>query len=78
MKLYEIGEGKLLFVLDNKEIKTIKRSSTPLELAVVRDERRVSFSFMSKEMYEKKIASARQKLKDNTDGKKNSGPAEGE
>jgi len=67
MKLYEIGDGKLLFVLDNKELKTIKRSPLPLELAVVRDERRVSFSFMSKEMYEKKVAGVKQKLK--SDGK---------
>lgn len=63
MKLYEVGEGKLLFVLDNKELKTIKRSPLPLELAVVRDERRVSFSFMSKEMYEKKVTEVKQKLK---------------
>lgn len=63
MKLYEVGEGKLLFVLDNKELKTIKRSPLPLELAVVRDERRVSFSFMSKEMYEKKVTGVKQKLK---------------
>jgi len=67
MKLYEVGEGKLLFILDNKELKTIKRSPLPLELAVVRDERRVSFSFMSKEMYEKKVAGVKQKLK--SDGK---------
>lgn len=55
MKLYEMDDNRLLFVLNNKDIKAIKRSIMPTDCRVTKDNRQVVFSFISEENYPKKV-----------------------
>ena len=54
MKLYEMSADRLLFVLNNKDIKSLKRAIVPLDCKVAKDNRQVTFSFISEEHYSKK------------------------
>ena len=54
MKLYEMSADRLLFVLSNKDMKSLKRAIVPLDCKVVKDNRQVTFSFISEEHYPKK------------------------
>lgn len=55
MNLYDLGNGRILFVLENKELKKIKHSPVPIEMIVAKDDRRVSFSFTSREAFDKQM-----------------------
>lgn len=55
MKMYEMDDNRLLFVFNNKDMKSIKRSIMPIDCRVAKDDRQVVFSFISEENYPKKV-----------------------
>jgi len=55
MKMYEMDDNRLLFVFNNKDIKSLKRSVLPLDCRLAKDNRQVVFSFISEENYPKQV-----------------------